>query len=80
MLHFKCEACRFRLISPAMCPGCGSPVEQVRDLAEIVGFRSVRIAGPSEPPADGHTRLAARVREVRTAAALASFERPQVRS
>ena len=65
MLHFKCAGCRFRLISPAPCPGCGAPVEQVRDLAEIVGFRAIGIDGPSEPPADGHRRLAARVREIR---------------
>lgn len=68
MLHFKCAACRFRLVSPAACPGCGGPVEQVRDLAEIVGFRAIGVAGPSEPPGDGHRRLAARVREIRASA------------
>ena len=67
MLSLKCAACRFRLISHAMCPGCGSPVTQVRDLAEIVGYRRVDVAGPSEPAADGHKLLAARVREVRAA-------------
>jgi hypothetical protein len=67
MLRFKCTACRFRLVSPAACPGCGAPVEQVRDLAEIVGFRAIGVAGPAEPSSGGHRLLAARVREIRAA-------------
>ncbi len=46
MPHFKCVACKTRLHSPAgpardLCPGCGSPLEPVGDLAEIVGFQSI---------------------------------------
>jgi hypothetical protein len=50
MPHFKCVACRTRLYSAAtppdrvadLCPGCGSLLEPVDDLAEIVGFQSIR--------------------------------------
>jgi hypothetical protein len=49
MPHFKCAACRTRLYSasaPAdlvdgLCPRCGSPLEPVGELAEIVGFQSM---------------------------------------
>ena len=41
-------AARDRLLLPALddlvsdlCPGCGSPLEPVGDLAEIVGFQSI---------------------------------------
>jgi hypothetical protein len=71
MLHFKCLACRMRLHSPAgpedlvgdLCPGCGSLLEPVGELAEIVGFRSIKsrdgTAGDSPPGA--HQRIADRV-------------------
>jgi hypothetical protein len=50
MPHFKCVACRTRLHSAAapadvlgdLCPRCGSPLEPVGELAEIVGFQSIR--------------------------------------
>jgi hypothetical protein len=49
MPHFKCVGCRTRLCSAArpadlvgdLCPGCGSPLEPVGKLAEIVGFQSI---------------------------------------
>jgi hypothetical protein len=49
MPHLKCVGCKSRLYragTPAdlngdLCPGCGSPLEPVGELAEIVGFRSV---------------------------------------
>jgi hypothetical protein len=49
MPHFKCVRCRTRLYSPArpadlvgdLCPGCGSLLEPVGELAEIVGFQSI---------------------------------------
>lgn len=52
MPHFKCEGCRTRLYSAAaradlfddFCPRCGSPLEPVGELAEIVGFQSVKRA------------------------------------
>jgi hypothetical protein len=50
MPHFKCVRCKTRLYSAAApadlvgdrCPGCGFPLEPVGELAEIVGFRSIR--------------------------------------
>ena len=52
MPHFKCVACRTRLYSAAapadlvgdLCPGCGSLLEPVGELAEIVGFQSIEAA------------------------------------
>ena len=49
MPHFKCVACKARLYSEASpadlvddrCPRCGSPLEPVGELAEIVGFQSI---------------------------------------
>jgi hypothetical protein len=63
MPHLKCEACSVRvqraghvrgLVDP--CPVCGRPLEAVRDLAEIVGFRSFQPPGVSPPT--GYQRLA----------------------
>ena len=50
MPHFKCAACKTRLHSAAapadpvghLCPGCGSLLEPVGELAEIVGFQSIK--------------------------------------
>jgi len=50
MPHFKCVACRTRLYGAAapadlvgdLCPGCGSLLEPVGELAEIVGFQAIR--------------------------------------
>jgi hypothetical protein len=71
MPHFKCVACRARLYSEAspadavgdLCPGCGSLLEPVGELAEIVGFRSIKPrAGVAAGGAAGmHERLADRV-------------------
>jgi hypothetical protein len=82
MLHFKCVACRVRLATSGapgdrveeLCPGCGSLLEPVGELAEIVGFQAIRASEPREASADGHRRLATAVREVRNLqqAALAS--------
>jgi hypothetical protein len=49
MRDFKCVACRIRTrragdsadVTPRACPSCGAPLEPVRALTEIVGFRSV---------------------------------------
>ena len=53
MPHYKCAACRARLhVSgrPAelvgdLCPECGSLLEPVAELTELVGFRSITTAG-----------------------------------
>jgi hypothetical protein len=50
MPHFKCVACKTRLYTATsarddvvdLCPGCGELLEPVGELAEIVGFQSVR--------------------------------------
>jgi hypothetical protein len=57
MLHFKCVPCRLRVEGPAVtadhlsypCPGCGSPLERVGALTEIVGFQAIGAATPAEP-------------------------------
>ena len=49
-----------------LCPGCGSLLEPVGNLAEIVGFRSIRSrdgAAENSPPGT-HQRIAARVDDV----------------
>jgi len=53
MAHFKCLACKTRLRSPAskvdpighLCPICGSLLERVGDLGEIVGYRVIETRG-----------------------------------
>lgn len=68
MPHFKCVACKTRLYSAAgrddmvgdLCPGCGSLLEPVGEVAEIVGFRSIRprdSAADNSPPGT-HQRIA----------------------
>jgi hypothetical protein len=50
MPHFKCTACKIRLYSPTspadpvgdLCPGCGTLLEPVGRLSEIVGFRAIK--------------------------------------
>jgi hypothetical protein len=69
--HFKCVACKTRLHSPAsradlagdLCPGCGSLLEPVGELAEIVGFQAIKSRdGAAAGGAPGtHRRIAARV-------------------
>jgi hypothetical protein len=64
MPHYKCEGCRTRLYSagaPAdlvgdLCPGCGSLLEPVGRLSEIVGFQSIRqrVGAPDDSPRRGH--------------------------
>ena len=72
MPQFKCEACRARLYQEAspdavgdLCPGCGSLLEPVGELAEIVGFRSIT---PRDGTTNGlpgtHEQLGARAEEL----------------
>jgi hypothetical protein len=50
MPRFKCVACKTRLSSPAgppnlvgdLCPECGSLLEPVSELSEVVGFRAIK--------------------------------------
>jgi hypothetical protein len=45
MSHFKCVTCMTRHIAagegPGSCEGCGSALEPVADLTEVVGYRAV---------------------------------------
>jgi hypothetical protein len=73
MPHFKCSACRTRLYSAAspgdlvgdLCPGCGSLLEPVGELAEIVGFQSIkdRDSEADDPPSGTHQLIADRVED-----------------
>jgi hypothetical protein len=68
MPHFKCLACKTRLHSAAgpddlvgdLCPGCGSLLEPVGELAEIVGFRAIkhRDSTTDDRPPSAHQRIA----------------------
>ncbi len=71
MPHFKCVACKTRLYSAVgpddlvgdLCPDCGSLLEPVGELAEIVGFRSIRDrdSAVDDSPPGTHERIAGRV-------------------
>jgi hypothetical protein len=74
MPYFKCVPCKIRIsaagagtvVTDASCPGCGSSLEAVTQLTEVVGFRSPDVFDRSLPP-----RVAARVTDIsggRTAA------------
>ena len=86
MHHYKCAACRARLhVSgspaeqvPGRCPECGSLLEPVADLAELVGFRSITPAGTAAAasPPEPRQRIAGRVDEfVRRRAAILERDR-----
>jgi len=42
MPHYKCVTCTTRLTAPGACEGCGSALEPVDGLSEIVGYRLMR--------------------------------------
>jgi hypothetical protein len=69
MPHYKCEACKARLhvseksaeLVGDLCPGCGSLLEPVTELSQLVGFRSITSRdsdAATEEPAP-HQRIAA---------------------
>jgi hypothetical protein len=66
MPHLKCEPCRSRLYRAGrgdqvgdLCPGCGSLLEPVGELAELVGFRLIRSAKTTDgAAASPHQRIA----------------------
>jgi hypothetical protein len=57
MPHFKCLACKTRLRSTEgdaglivdLCPVCGSRLESVGDLGELVGYRAIETRGSTSP-------------------------------
>lgn len=71
MPHFKCVPCKTRLYSAEsadeqvgdLCPRCGSLLEPVGELAEVVGFQTIK-SRDSAHGGDGpgtHQRIADRV-------------------
>jgi len=93
MPDFKCVACRFRVRSHGgdtvreVCPGCGTPLELVGRLVEVVGYRSISPGtdedAPAEPVSYLTDRREARIEELRVAAqrwlddgAAAALEQP----
>jgi hypothetical protein len=59
MPDFKCVACRTRArhaedIDGERCPSCGSPLERVGKLTEVVGFQSITT---TEHPVDDSASL-----------------------
>jgi len=62
MPHYKCEACKARCYVPGkapefvgdFCPECGSQLEPVADLADLVGYRSITFGdGAAAAPQSG---------------------------
>jgi hypothetical protein len=66
MPHLKCESCRSRLDEAGsgdevgdLCPRCGSLLEPVGQLAELVGFRPIRSADAADHAvSSAHQRIA----------------------
>ena len=68
MAHYKCGACRARLQvsgQPAelvgdLCPECGSLLEPVVDLTELIGLRSIQSVDSAADPVRSvsHQRIA----------------------
>jgi hypothetical protein len=68
MPHYKCVGCKTRLDTPAsrgdviadLCPECGSLLEPVAELTEIVGFRAIKPpAGAADAGGPGTHELTA---------------------
>ncbi len=57
MPHYKCDACRIRLHPPVdrsdrvsdLCPECGSLLDPIADLAQLVGFRLIAVPDRADP-------------------------------
>jgi hypothetical protein len=68
MPHYKCEACKARLHTSGksaelvgdLCPECGSLLEPVTELAQLVGFRSItsRDRDAATQESEPHQRIA----------------------
>jgi Zn-finger nucleic acid-binding protein len=70
MPHLKCESCRTRLYLAAsgdevgdLCPACGSLLEPVGELAELIGFQLIECVGSHQRIADRLGDLIARRQE-----------------
>ena len=74
MPHYKCEGCKTRLYSVAgppdlvgdLCPGCGSLLEPVGELAEIIGFQAInpRVGAADDRAPGPPRRIADRVHDL----------------
>jgi hypothetical protein len=57
MPHYKCDACRIRLHPSGnridqvsdLCPECGSLLDPIADLTELVGFRLIALPDRADP-------------------------------
>jgi hypothetical protein len=55
--YFKCVPCKIRVsatgartaLTEGGCPGCGSALEPVAELTEVIGFRSANLLDPPAP-------------------------------
>ncbi len=66
--HYRCVACSVRLEVPGgpaelvgdLCPECGSLLEPVTELAELIGFRSITSVAAAAAPvrSASHERIA----------------------
>ena len=67
MAYFKCVPCKIRVskagagtaLTDGSCPACGSPLEPVVKLTEVLGFRSPNMFDAEVPP-----RVAERVADI----------------
>src|SRR5436309_7509543 len=67
MPHYKCEPCKARLsvsgtsaeLDGDLCPECGSLLEPVTELTQLVGFRSItsRETEPATEESESHQRI-----------------------
>jgi hypothetical protein len=65
--YFKCVPCKIRVsaagadtaLTDGSCPGCGSALEPVVKLTDVLGYRSPNLLDPSVPP-----RIAGRVADI----------------
>jgi hypothetical protein len=70
MAHFKCLHCRSRVWlegaqTADLCPGCGSELEPVAELSELVGLRALRTRphGTHRDSPDRFDRISLQIRE-----------------
>jgi hypothetical protein len=76
--YFKCEPCKIRVsaagaettLTDGSCPACGSALEPVVHLTEVIGFRSPNLLDPSVP-----SPVAERVADISGGRAVADAQR-----
>jgi hypothetical protein len=76
--YLKCEPCKIRVsaagaettLTDGSCPACGSALEPVVHLTEVIGFRSPNLLDPSVP-----SPVAERVADISGGRAVADAQR-----